>query len=219
MSGQRLLSMNQYNYIFEKVELHDKYIQQLLKDYEIEKLFQDIFDDVRPKSNGERRPLTNKQIGWLFANIKNVESDIRVLKDIPDDDDERRKPTNSEKIGLTPLERNWLFNHIKLQLKALDKLIEVKMMGDIEEHQLDCEYEDTEDTTDDSDYVYEEEEEKTEKNDKQVATTTTKTTTIKTETVTEYETPNILIDELKLTNGLLLLILMALVVIGLELIL
>lgn len=115
----KLISKRQYNYLFRHIINNHEIIKKLL---EKEPDVHDYIEYNRPSSEGEKLGLTDKQIRYLFANIKNV---INQLKDETDMYQEpvREEVVENVEVGLTQEEIDYLFKQVNQDVQILESIL------------------------------------------------------------------------------------------------
>ena len=125
----KLISKRQYNYLFRHIINNHEIIKKLL---EKESDVHDYIEYNRPSSEGEKLGLTDKQIRYLFANIKNV---INQLKDETDMYQEpvREEVVENVEVGLTQDEIDYLFKQVNQDVQILESILSCETDADSDE--------------------------------------------------------------------------------------
>ena len=125
----KLISKRQYNYLFRHIINNHEIIKKLL---EKESDVHDYIEYNRPSSEGEKLGLTDKQIRYLFANIKNV---INQLKDETDMYQEpvREEVVENVEVGLTQNEIDYLFKQVNQDVQILESILSCETDADSDE--------------------------------------------------------------------------------------
>ena len=125
----KLISKRQYNYLFRHIINNHEIIKKLL---EKESDVHDYIEYNRPSSEGEKLGLTDKQIRYLFANIKNI---INQLKDETDMYQEpvREEVVDNVEVGLTQNEIDYLFKQVNQDVQILESILSCETDEDSDE--------------------------------------------------------------------------------------
>ena len=125
----KLISKRQYNYLFRHIINNHEIIKKLL---EKESDVHDYIEYNRPSSEGEKLGLTDKQIRYLFANIKNI---INQLKDETDMYQEpvREEVVDNVEVGLTQNEIDYLFKQVNQDVQTLESILSCETDADSDE--------------------------------------------------------------------------------------